>query len=119
MKGIVMKVNMSVKAGKINLFVYVLCVVFVSGLLVPLRAESPHLKLGNPSGATADESKKDNFLMEKEFFALSYNNTKGTPNWVSWHLTKAEIGNAPRFPFHPDEDLPDGFRRILPKDYTG
>ena len=57
--------------------------------------------------------------MEKPFFALSYNNSKATSNWVSWHLTINELGNAPRFPFHPDEELPGGFTQILPKDYTG
>jgi len=85
----------------------------------PVFADSPHLKLGNPSHATSDTSQKDNFLMEKSFFALSYNNTKATPNWVSWHLTINELGSAPRFSFHPDEELPAGFTQILPKDYTG
>ena len=40
----------------------------------------PHLKMGNPSQATTNESQKNNFLMKKEFFALSHNNAKGTPN---------------------------------------
>src|SRR2546430_1413772 len=48
----------------------------------------PHLKMGNPS--KADEA-KDNYLMKKEFFALSYNDGKGTPNWVSWRLVKDDF----------------------------
>jgi endonuclease G len=79
----------------------------------------PHLKMGNSTGAKADEGDKDNFLMKKPYFALSYNNTKGTPNWVSWRLTKTDLGKAPRKPFHPDTDLPEGFTRIKPSDYTG
>lgn len=79
----------------------------------------PHLKMGNPSRATADESNKTNFLMKKKFFALSYNNDNGTPNWVSWRLTADDLGNAPRKPFRPDPDLPAGFVRITPASYSG
>src|SRR5262249_6006744 len=61
---------------------------FLIGLSFELRGaeasdDYPHLRLGNPSQAKVDEGEKDNFLMKKEFFALSYNNTNGTPNWVS------------------------------------
>lgn len=91
----------------------------VSGFMLPVQAGSPHLAMGNPSQAVADTAQKNNFLMEKEFFAISYNDSKGTPNWVSWHLTSAELGKAPRLPFHPDTTLPVGFTQITPKDYTG
>lgn len=77
-----------------------------------------NLKMGNPSHATASIWHKNNFLMEKEYFTLSYNNDKGTPNWVSWYLDKSYLGDAPRFPFHPDKTLPGGFHRITPGDYT-
>jgi endonuclease G len=83
------------------------------------HAQSPDMLMGNPSNATADASNADNFLMVKPYFALSYNNAKGTPNWVSWRLTDADIGSAPRVPFYPDEDLPSGFRMVTPADYTG
>lgn len=86
---------------------------------LPVHGQSANLTMGNPSQAKADASQKDNFLMEKDFFALSYNNSKGTPNWVSWRLVKTDLGTAPRFQFHPDEDLPTGFNQITPKDYTG
>jgi endonuclease G len=86
---------------------------------LPVHGQSASLTMGNPSQAKADASQKDNFLMEKDFFALSYNNSKGTPNWVSWRLVKTDLGTAPRFQFHPDEDLSTNFNRITPKDYTG
>jgi endonuclease G, mitochondrial len=79
--------------------------------------ESPHLRLGNPSKAKADPEMKDNFLIVKDQFALSYNNSTGTPNWVSWRLRKADLGHAPRKPFHPDTTLPDTFLRVKPTDY--
>ncbi len=87
---------------------------------VPAQAdEYPHLKMGNPSKARDDPADRDNFLMKKKFFALSYNNHHGTPNWVSWRLLKEDLGDAPRAQFHPDTALPAGFKRIVPRDYTG
>lgn len=77
------------------------------------------LVMGNPSGARASTRDKDNFLMDKAHYALSYNNTKATPNWVSWCLTKNDIGQAARKPFHPDESLPRGFTMVTPEDYNG
>jgi endonuclease G, mitochondrial len=80
-----------------------------------------HLRWGNPSGATADPDNRDNFLMKKPYYALSYNNTKGTPNWVSWRLVKEDVGNASRegLPFLPDEELPGGFKKIVTREYAG
>jgi endonuclease G len=57
-----------------------------------------HLVMGNPSGATADESKKDNYLIQRKQYALSYHNAKGIPNWVSWHLNKGWLGKGPGLP---------------------
>lgn len=80
----------------------------------------PHLRMGVPSEATADEANKNDFLIKKSFYALSYNNSRGTPNWVSWRLTKDDLGKAPRKRvFDPDGDLPAGFKRIVTKDYVG
>jgi endonuclease G, mitochondrial len=81
--------------------------------------DSPHLRMGNPTHASADATHKNNFLLVKPFYALSYNNVKGTPNWVSWRLSREDLGTARRFPFKPDSDLPHGFKNILPSDYTG
>jgi endonuclease G len=108
------------KALQSKLFLaLILLVTLAAGLTAQVRAGNPHLTLGNPSHAAADPDKKDNYLMEKEFFVLSYNNSKGAPNWVSWRLTKDDVGEAPRFAFFPDKELPQGFTRITPKDYTG
>lgn len=80
-------------------------------------AGSSHMAPGNPSNAGTRD--KNNYLMVKRYFALAYNNAKGTPNWVSWRLTADDLGNAPREPFYPDEGLPAGFARVTPRDYTG
>lgn len=84
-----------------------------------IHAQSPDMLMGNPSRATTDTANGDSFLMVKPYFALSYNNSMGTPNWVSWRLTDTDIGSARRVPFYPDEGLPRGFRMVTPADYTG
>lgn len=85
-----------------------------------LPPSSWHLVMGNPSGATSEPSNRNNFLMEKRYFALSYNNQTGTPNWVSWHLSSDYLGEAERKNnFDADASLPRGFRKIEHKDYTG
>src|SRR4029078_10626154 len=68
---------------------------------------SVNLLLGNPSGATSDPRDSDNYLMVKRHYALSYSNSRGIPNWVSWRVTRADLGDAPRKrQFDPDLDLP-------------
>ena len=91
----------------------------LAGCSASSRHDPASLLMGNPSQATHSLFNRDNYLMEKRHFALSYNNRKGIPNWVSWHLRKEDVGNAPRKPFHPDEELPFWFTQITPNDYTG
>ncbi len=74
-----------------------------------------NMALGNPSKAAKD---KDNYLMVKPQYTLSYNSSKGIPNWVSWHLSAAWMGNADRCNcFAPDATLPDGFTKVLASSY--
>jgi len=91
----------------------------LTGCSVGSRPNPANLLMGNPSQATHGIFNPNNFLMEKRYFALSYNNRKGTPNWVSWRLTKKDLGHAPRKEFHPDEHLPFWFTQIMPNDYSG
>lgn len=80
---------------------------------------SLHLTLGNPSDATTEVTNKNNFLLVQPQFALSYNNRKGGPNWVAWHLEADDVGDAERCNcFHPDTELPTGFKRIVTSVYT-
>lgn len=81
---------------------------------------SPHLLLGNPSSATMDVRNKNNYLMSKKYYALAYDSEAGVPLWVSWQLTKDDLGSAPRKrTFDDDATLPEGFSRITTQDYTG
>lgn len=80
--------------------------------------QAANLVLGNPTEATDDPDNKDNFLMVKRQFVLSFNNSKGGANWVAWHLQSADIGTVNRGDFHVDTSLPDGFKRITKQDYN-
>jgi endonuclease G len=76
--------------------------------------------MGNPSGATADVSFPDNYLMLKLQYALSFNNTREIPNWTSWHLDSTWRGSAPRQDdFRADTTLPPGFNQVSGSAYSG
>lgn len=77
-----------------------------------------HLALGNPSQASTTDP--DNYLLEKPQYTLSYNRTKGIPNWASWQLNASWLGDAERQDnFRPDDSLPTGWYRVRPTDYSG
>lgn len=79
-----------------------------------------NLALGNPSNATTAEANKDNYLLVKPQYVMSYNNSKGMANWVSWHLSTAWMGSADRCNcFNADETLPVGFTVIRSSNYIG
>lgn len=76
------------------------------------------LPFGNPSNAgTADN---DNWLVTHSSHVLSYNDSRGTANWVAWRTTKDDLGNRVERPrFEADESLPKGFRRVQYYNYSG
>jgi endonuclease G, mitochondrial len=79
-----------------------------------------NLLMGNPSQATSSAGNAENYLLVRPQYALSYARTKGIPNWVSWELNASWLGDAHRVgKFAPNEDLPVGWTRIKPSDYTG
>lgn len=89
-----------------------------SSTLSVQQATERYLKFGNPSGAASADA--NNYLMINPYYALSYNRSRGTANWVSWTVTRADIGDVERAnDFRPNPDLPQGFPRITPTDYTG
>ncbi|MBD1396204.1 DNA/RNA non-specific endonuclease [Pontibacter sp. JH31] len=73
--------------------------------------------MGNPSGANTSYS---NYLIDKPQYSMSYNSYRGTPNWVSWHLSSAWLGSTPRQDdFRADNSLPSAFYKVQTTDYTG
>ncbi len=88
----------------------------------PRQVSSPvasiHLALGNPSNASTTDP--NNYLMIKPQYGLSYNSSKGIPNWVSWQLNQSWLGNVDRRnDFRPDTTLTAGLYQVRPSDYTG
>jgi endonuclease G, mitochondrial len=84
-----------------------------------VQSSSIHLTMGNPSGAAVNVATPDNYLLDKAQYAISYNRSRGTSNWVSWYLSSAWIGSAPRQnDFRPDGSLPVGWYQVTQTDYT-
>ncbi|MBF9252504.1 DNA/RNA non-specific endonuclease [Pontibacter sp. 172403-2] len=82
------------------------------------KPEQEHLLLGNPSGATTSESNAGNYLMLKPQYALSYSRDRGTPNWVSWHVSPDWLGTADRQDnFRPDPALPESWYHVTANSY--
>jgi endonuclease G len=82
--------------------------------------EEEQLLLGNPSGATSNPANYNNYLLARPQYALSYSKDRGTPNWVSWHVSKDWLGEAPRQDnFRSDASLPEGWYRVTSPSYTG
>ena len=86
----------------------------------PAGQRDNHLALGNPSGATSDLTSLTNYLVAKPQYTCAYNARRGTPTWVSWHLSAAWLGQAPRQDdFRPDAALPRQFYAVTPQSYRG
>ncbi len=57
--------------------------------------------------------------MIKPQYALSYNRSKGTANWVSWELNSSWLGHMDRQnDFRPDDTLPPSWERVTPSVYS-
>ncbi|WP_046243085.1 DNA/RNA non-specific endonuclease [Hymenobacter terrenus] len=78
-----------------------------------------NLALGNPSGATSDPNNATNYLLVHPEFTIGYNANRGIPTWVSWHIGRADLGQAPRQNnFRPDAALPRQFYQVTPASYA-
>jgi endonuclease G, mitochondrial len=86
----------------------------------PSGADNSNLLMGNPSGATTSTSNTTNYLYVNTYYTESYNATRGTPNWVSWHLGSSDLGSTDRTDdFRANTDLPSGFFEVGASDYSG
>ncbi|WP_299628173.1 DNA/RNA non-specific endonuclease [uncultured Tenacibaculum sp.] len=75
-----------------------------------------NIAFGNPSNANTSSN---NYYLSRPDYVLSYNNSRGTANWVSWHLSSAWLGNTSRCNcFKRDTSLPSNFFRATTSDYT-
>ena len=82
--------------------------------------DNDHMLMGNPSNADFNPTNFDNYLMRKTYYSVSYNASRGGPNWVSWHLFPGDLGSTPRQDdFREDSQLPAGYYRVQPTNYSG
>ena len=80
--------------------------------------ENTPLYFGNPSDAQPSVEARENYLMEKAQYTLSYNSSTLNPNWVAWHLCSEDLGKAGRGDnFRPDTELPEGWYAVRKNDY--
>lgn len=111
--------KMFILPKKIAIGITILLLTLTNGCSLLFKPSSQvHITLGNPSNATASIENQDNYLMEKSQYVLSYNQDKGTANWVSWQLNKSWLGNVDRQDdFRPDDSLPEDWYQVKPNDY--
>ena len=85
----------------------------------PVQAiDSVHLPFGNPSNASAED--RNNFLIVGKGSVISYNDDRGTANWIAWRTTRDDLGRSiPRPDFRHDPRLPGNFERVEYYDYSG
>ena len=75
---------------------------------------------GNPSNASEDEASEQNFLIFGTGSTISYNNARGTANWIAWKTMREDLGpTLPRPDFRPDPRLPESFQAVKPTEYSG
>ena len=85
---------------------------------IPTRGDN--MAMGNPDNALITPTDSSHYLIVKSQYALSYNNSMGIPNWVSWHLSTAWMGSAARCNcFTSDASLPTGYFHVTTSLYTG
>ena len=77
------------------------------------------MPLGNPAGAGGDPADPRRFLLRRAQYALEYNDSTRTANWVSWSLGLADLGASGRGDFAADTSLPANLTRVQPEDYSG
>lgn len=75
-----------------------------------------HAPWGYPKGTHS----KDDYIIERKQYVLSYNPKLNVANWVAWQLHASWYGDAPRKSgkFITDSTLPSSFERITHDDYT-
>lgn len=93
--------------------------VAASGIDTPgVATQGDNMLMGNPSDANT--SNNDNFLLTRTEYSVSYNSSRGIPNWVSWHLSKGWSTNLTRAgSWNQDDLLPSTLHQATDDDYTG
>ncbi len=82
--------------------------------------DNDNLLMGNPSNAAPTTDSSNNYLMVKTYYDLSYSSTRGTPNWVCWHLGASDLGSSDRQDnYRGDPLVPSQWYEVQGTDYSG
>lgn len=85
---------------------------------VAVVGDNGNLLLGNPTNAVHNIASADNYFIDQHYYVESYSSSKGTPNWVSWHIGTADLGSADRQDdFRVDDNLPTSLYAATATDY--
>jgi len=85
-------------------------------LFAPTTIYAKNDEFGDPTRAGADTP--NDLLIKRDQYILSYNESRGTPNWVSYELDGRQFGGENRCNcFSADPMLPTD-KRIFTSDYT-
>ena len=88
--------------------------------VIPIKEDfsNTNLTLGNPTDALPTYLDPDNFLIDLPQYTVSYSNSRGIPNWVSWHLDDSWMGSAERSSyFSRNKELPTEWAPVTTNDY--
>jgi endonuclease G, mitochondrial len=80
---------------------------------------NPNVAYGMPTAAKASLLQREDYLIERSQYVLSYNGRTLTPNWVSWRLHRDDIGKSIRGAFEPDPLLPPGITKVNTHAFDG
>ena len=80
-------------------------------------SNSEHLSFGNPSNAAPNDD-LNNILIEREQYAIAYNQSRNVLSWASWRVDDRWLGSVDRQDdFRPDDGLPEGVYQATPGEY--
>ncbi|MFD1628253.1 DNA/RNA non-specific endonuclease [Pseudopedobacter beijingensis] len=84
----------------------------------PSFTDNSNILLGIPDDAQPCILFKEKYFIDQKYYAESYSATRGTPNWVSWHLSYSDYSSGSRKDnFRADSKLPIGFYQVSQTSY--
>ena len=107
-------------------FILAIILIFSSFLFKPRetttdkKLEINNIDISNNNPSQANSKNLNNLLIVKEEYILSYNCSKGIPNWVGWRTSESDLGNLSRSDdFREDKSLPKNCYKVDESDYRG
>ncbi len=82
----------------------------------PLTDYSKNDEFGDPTPASS--STPNDFLIARPQFVLSYNQSRGTPNWVAYELDTRQFGSEDRCNCFTSDPMLPSEKQIFTSDYT-